>query len=290
MTDKTYDAATVEAARLIAWRYEASEGCDNIGVMDPETGVRECHLGEEDCLCDMKAQVADEIEQKIKSLPTRNDAAMIEELGNLKTRNINGKKYVEAAALSKILSALTAAIEPVEHWYQSDEDEPRPLVDILTDIVADLQEDRQQSLKVPALEKLVYIPGVFKCAKCSFVVVKSTMNMQSGTITANDKKGEKCPNDGAPLWRVTYKDQYAEMMEISERICDEKATLTAENERLREALIILRDLPIKDKKGPNTIHLDGVAYQGAVVEWTFTIVQKVKEIATTALAQKEPVE
>ena len=46
---------------------------------------------------------------------------------------------------------LRKAIEPVKDWYQSDEEEPRPLVDIITDIVADLQEDRAQSLRVPTL-------------------------------------------------------------------------------------------------------------------------------------------
>lgn len=56
-----------------------------------------------------------------------------------------------AAHRTQAITAHAAAINPVEHWYQSDEEHPRPLVDIFTDIVEDLQEDREQSLKVPAL-------------------------------------------------------------------------------------------------------------------------------------------
>lgn len=38
------------------------------------------------------------------------------------------------------------AFEPVEHWYQSDEEEPREAFDIMRDIVSDLQEDRKAAL------------------------------------------------------------------------------------------------------------------------------------------------
>lgn len=57
---------------------------------------------------------------------------------------------------------LLAAIEPVLHWYQSDEHEPRELSAILTDIVADLQHDRAEVLKAirpqpsPDVVKAVY--------------------------------------------------------------------------------------------------------------------------------------
>lgn len=38
------------------------------------------------------------------------------------------------------------ALAPVMDWYQSDECDPRPLADIVGDVVADLQEDRTQAL------------------------------------------------------------------------------------------------------------------------------------------------
>lgn len=44
-------------------------------------------------------------------------------------------------------SALVEALEPVLHWYQSDEEHARPLIDIVRDIVADLQSDRASLLR-----------------------------------------------------------------------------------------------------------------------------------------------
>lgn len=46
---------------------------------------------------------------------------------------------------------LREALEPVLHWYQSDEQPDRPLLDIIADIVADLQVDRTECLRLTAL-------------------------------------------------------------------------------------------------------------------------------------------
>lgn len=54
-----------------------------------------------------------------------------------------------AAHREQSTAALQAEIEPVLHWYQSDEHSPRPLQDIVRDIVADLQSDRKD---LPALQ------------------------------------------------------------------------------------------------------------------------------------------
>lgn len=61
--------------------------------------------------------------------------------------------------------------------------------------------------------------------------------------------------------------------------------MARENERLRNALTTLRDLPIVENDGPNVLHLlDGKSYEGPVVDWTFKIIRKVKEIAGQALS------
>lgn len=44
-------------------------------------------------------------------------------------------------------SGVREALEPVWHWYQSDEHEDRSLIEIVKDVVADLQEDRKSALK-----------------------------------------------------------------------------------------------------------------------------------------------
>lgn len=45
---------------------------------------------------------------------------------------------------------LQAIIQPVIDWYQSDEEEARPLLDILKDIVTDMQSDRAEVLALRA--------------------------------------------------------------------------------------------------------------------------------------------
>lgn len=53
---------------------------------------------------------------------------------------------------------------------------------------------------------LVYVPGLWRCAKCKFELVQATLNARDGTVTARDTPGEKCPNCQSPLWRVTERD------------------------------------------------------------------------------------
>lgn len=83
------------------------------------------------------------------------------------------------------------------------------------------------------IERLVYIPGVWRCAKCGFGLVQSNLNARDGSVTARDDPGEKCPNDGAPLWRVTYKDELAEAYERWE---EQAASLQSDLDAAREAL------------------------------------------------------
>lgn len=54
-------------------------------------------------------------------------------------------------AMSGDEADLRAAIKPVYHWYQCDEEDDRPLADIIKDIVSDLQDDRKQVLEIPTL-------------------------------------------------------------------------------------------------------------------------------------------
>lgn len=82
------------------------------------------------------------------------------------------------------------------------------------------------------------VPGRWRCPKCKFELSVQSLNMGDGTVTASDKPGELCPNDGSPMWRVSYREAYEELCETanSERfaaICilerlveDEGASLT----------------------------------------------------------------
>lgn len=61
-------------------------------------------------------------------------------------------------------------------------------------------------------ERLVYVPGMWRCAKCEFTLIQSNLNSITGSITARNDTGDKCPNCACGLWRVTYRDAYAELM------------------------------------------------------------------------------
>ena len=69
----------------------------------------------------------------------------------------------EAAGARHVLEAVRAALEPVIHWYQSDEHEPRPLPDIVADVVADLQADRAFVLNPP--RHRYWMPGEADCPR-----------------------------------------------------------------------------------------------------------------------------
>ena len=65
--------------------------------------------------------------------------------------------------------------------------------------------------RIRELQALVYVPGLWRCAKCNFRLVQSVLNAFSGAVTANDKPGDKCPNCNVPLWRVSEREYRQEM-------------------------------------------------------------------------------
>src|SRR6185312_9883219 len=62
----------------------------------------------------------------------------------------------------------------------------------------------------------VYVPGVWRCAKCDFRLIQSNLNASDGTVTARDTPGDKCPNCHSPLWRVTERQERIEAMTLAE--------------------------------------------------------------------------
>ncbi len=84
------------------------------------------------------------------------------------------------------------------------------------------EENADLKAQVTDLEKKVYVPGVWRCAKCNFTLLQSNLNASNGTVTARDEPGAKCPNDGAPMWRTSWKDYATEQAEMAERVVMEK--------------------------------------------------------------------
>jgi len=82
----------------------------------------------------------------------------------------------------------------------------------------------------------IHVPGAWRCAKCGFRLQQMNLNAQDGTVTSRDQAGDVCPNDGAPLWRVTWKDDAAEAFDQIQALIDENARLREANGILEDAL------------------------------------------------------
>jgi hypothetical protein len=83
-------------------------------------------------------------------------------------------------------------------------------------------------IRAAELERLVYVPGLRKCAKCGFVLIQSAISAADGSIRADDKPAE-CANGCGPMWRVSERDAGNEMIDRADKA-------TAENVALRAAL------------------------------------------------------
>ena len=81
------------------------------------------------------------------------------------------------------------------------------------------------------LAKKVYVPGLWKCAKCGFQLVQRVLRASDGAVGVRDEAGKHCPNDGAPLWRVTERDAGNEMVDR----CGEQADRARQAEGERDA-------------------------------------------------------
>jgi hypothetical protein len=94
--------------------------------------------------------------------------------------------------------------------------------------------------EVTRLEKLVFVPGMMKCAKCGFVGMHMVMRASDGAVgVKTDVAPEKCPNGCGPLWRVTERDSGNE-------VCDRLEKSVLREKALEDALQQIADL---DKHG-----------------------------------------
>lgn len=92
---------------------------------------------------------------------------------------------------------LRAVLEPIMHWYQSDEQPERPVLDVLTDVITDLQQDRKTLLRMQELSQYMLqedicnrlTPRVVDVAYSAFMAAKRTNNEGGGpTDWFNDTK------------------------------------------------------------------------------------------------------
>ena len=95
-------------------------------------------------------------------------------------------------------------------------------------LVEELSAMLSDSPRVKELERLVYVPGLWRCEKCDFELLQSNLNACDGSVTARDEPGDKCPNCNHPLSRVTERKRHHDAMALSERFFEESRSLRSE--------------------------------------------------------------
>lgn len=88
-------------------------------------------------------------------------------------------------------------------------------------------------VEIARLRQLVYVPGLWQCAKCKFQLVQANLNADDGSVTSRDQPGDRCPNCNVPLWRVSERDAGNDMVERCEEWMKRATAAEAELERLR---------------------------------------------------------
>ncbi|WP_226018431.1 hypothetical protein [Novosphingobium sp. FKTRR1] len=73
------------------------------------------------------------------------------------------------------------------------------------------------SLTPPAPVAIATVPGVLRCPRCSFRLVKMTLT-PSGAFA--NPEPDDCPNCASPLWRVTWEDEAKDAYKVAESQMD----------------------------------------------------------------------
>lgn len=149
----------------------------------------------------------------------------------------------ECGQAAKVISELVEALEKA----QQSKNAQREYYD---GVIAD------GSKRIAELESSVIAPGIMRCAKCSFVLTKNSINMSAGTITAGDSKSEPCPNGCGPLWPVTWREQALQARDDSEQWFED---LQAAKARITELESRTVKLPALPRLGANTEWYQGFA-------------------------------
>lgn len=136
------------------------------------------------------------------------------------------------------------------------------------------------------------VPGIVRCAKCQFQLVRSNLNMYDGTVTAGDSKTEPCPNGCGPLWPVTWETWAREGWAEAERLHLENAALSAQPSPggQGEALVAL----VSKWRNEASAYDDQQAKEtGYEVDWTYDAKARALDRAAdeleAALAARQPV-
>lgn len=80
-------------------------------------------------------------------------------------------------------------------------------------------------------------PGVMRCAKCEFRLIRNVLFAQSGNIGAGTSETEPCPNGCGPLWPVTWQDECQAADKLWDQQFERAEAAEAERDAAREGLL-----------------------------------------------------
>lgn len=89
--------------------------------------------------------------------------------------------------------------------------------------------------RVRELEALVYVPGLWRCAKCECQLVSTNMHAYTGAMSA-DNSPQVCPNNCGPMWRVTEREAGNRLIDQQDKLA-ERATAAEARLRLAEEVV-----------------------------------------------------
>lgn len=104
-----------------------------------------------------------------------------------------------------------------------------------------LQENDDLRRERDELEKLVYVPGVWKCAKCGCGLVSTNIHAESGKFSANTSP-QQCPNDCGPMWRRTEREAGNELVDRLEKMLERAEKAEAEHDAAVRDLATIADM------------------------------------------------
>lgn len=93
-------------------------------------------------------------------------------------------------------------------------------------------------------ERLCYVPGVWRCAKCNLRLISQTLHVNLGMVSA-DNEPQQCANGCGPMWRVSERDAGNKAIDTAEALQDKLAELQ-NGIAIRKANCLLNsDMPCK---------------------------------------------
>jgi len=100
---------------------------------------------------------------------------------------------------------------------------------------ADIVDAERDQLKAE-LAQAQLMPGAWRCKQCGFTLQKNVLHTMDGTVSADSSPlNEKCPNDGALMAPLTWRETNEDLYKIACERLAENTTLRAHNAALLEA-------------------------------------------------------